>query len=543
MRVSCEYEYESAKMSKSFEYTNITKTGLAKLESQWRSDDPDPNNPFRLKWMEKVKKKEINVNKPRSNKEEKELKQKIAEEVHAEWEKANKEGTAKTTPLRSVRRGVADQESMDVTSGEPGTPMNQDEELNKKRHRTPEEEEASKRYKHEKEVEELKVRLAYAEGRIMELEKNQEKLERENARLRECEIKLGQWQTKVEERDHDIDKLERTIDELKQEAITGSFRVNELEITISQTESRRQETEEKLQRQEEEIRTLYAENGRLKQAKEPARESAVPAVSFADMLKKDTKIPEKTRIIETNKRKTKPTILIRPKQGETLKDTRMRITRTIQRNDQINFQMIQTKTALILQMASTQDEEKLLNHPNMKNNFDMSNRSEKKNPLMIIYGIPTEMKEAEVIEELLVRNLQSITDEQRQLIKPRFKTGPRNQDRYHLVFEVPRQVRQILLQNPKVYIGYEVTNVKDYLVVTTCLKCFDYGHIANYCKNDPRCGTCGEKGHKKSECRDKEKKVCLPCYQRGKKCGGKQEDCPQYKLSLQRTIDKFDYGP
>jgi len=57
VRVSCEYEYESAKMSKSFEFTDITMTGLAKLESQWRSDDPDPNNPFRLKWMVKVKKK------------------------------------------------------------------------------------------------------------------------------------------------------------------------------------------------------------------------------------------------------------------------------------------------------------------------------------------------------------------------------------------------------------------------------------------------------------------------------------------------------
>jgi len=104
---------------------------------------------------------------------------------------------------------------------------------------------------------------------------------------------------------------------------------------------------------------------------------------------KDTKIPEKTRIIETNKRNTKPAILIRPKQVETVKDTRMRITRTIQIDDQINFQMIQTKTALILQMASTQHKEKLLNHPNMKNNFDISNRREN----MIIYGIPTEMKE------------------------------------------------------------------------------------------------------------------------------------------------------
>jgi len=234
--------------------------------------------------------------------------------------------------------------------------------------------------------------------------------------------------------------------------------------------------------------------------------------------------------------------MIKPKQGETLKDTRMRITKSINRNDKINFQMVQTKTAIILQMASTDDEKRLLNHPNMKHNFEMTNKSEKRNPLMIIYGIPKEMKEAEVMEELLVRNLQEITDEQKQLIKPRFKTGPRNQDRYHLVIEVPKQVRQLLLQNPKIYIGKEVTNIKDYLVVTICLKCFDYGHIANHCRNDSRCGTCGEKGHVRNDCKDKEKKVCVPCFSRGKKCGGKQQDCAQYKLSLQRLIDRFDYG-
>jgi len=119
---------------------------------------------------------------------------------------------------------------------------------------------------------------------------------------------------------------------------------------------------------------LYAGNGSLK-TKEVT--TPITSVSFTDVLKKDTRIPEKIRIIEKTTRNTKPTILGRPKQGETLKYTRMRITRTIQRNEKINFQMIQTKTVLILQMASPQDEERLMNHPDMKNNFNMSNRSEK----------------------------------------------------------------------------------------------------------------------------------------------------------------------
>lgn len=521
-------------MAKEFDLLDFTREGLVKFEKEFKSENKQSsNNPFTLRWQDKIKKKLINTSTPRSAREERELRQKHVDEIYAEWEKLQQK-TPKS--LRSVRKGLVDPEGEEMD-----LPPELDEGASRKRMRTPEEEERVKRYKQEKENEELKIRNAYLEGRLEELEKTREKLERENNRLKEFETKLVIWQTKVEEREREVDKYERTINELKEDAIHGSVKIKELEVTVEQTERRRIETEEKLTLQEEEIRNLYMENGNLRAAKEVPTQT--PMVTFAEMLKKDnTKIPEKTKLIESTKRNTKPTIMIKPKQGESLKDTRMRITKSIQRQDKINFQMIQTKTAILLQMATTLDEEKLLNHPNMKQNFDMTNRSEKRNPMMIIYSIPTEMKEAEVVEELLVRNLQDITDEQRQLIKPRFKTGPRGQDRYHLVIEVPRQVRQILIQNPKIYIGYEVTNIKDYLVVTTCLKCFDYGHIANHCKNDSRCGNCGDKSHKKNDCKEKEKKVCVPCFSRGKKCGGKQNECPQYKLSLQRTIDRFDYG-
>lgn len=59
------------------------------------------------------------------------------------------------------------------------TPITQED--SKKRCRTSEEEaESSKMRKQEQEMEELKVRQAFLEGRIVELERNQDKLEREN---------------------------------------------------------------------------------------------------------------------------------------------------------------------------------------------------------------------------------------------------------------------------------------------------------------------------------------------------------------------------
>lgn len=153
-----------------------------------------------------------------------------------------------------------------------------------------------------------------------------------------------------------MDKCERTIYELKQEAIHGSVKIKEIAVTIVQIQRIRIKTEEKLIRQEEEIRKAYVENGNLKAAREPPTHT--PTVTFAEMLKKDnTKIPEKTRLIESTKRNIKPTIMIKPKQRETLKDTRMTITISTQTQDKIKFQMVQTKSLILLQMARTLNEE------------------------------------------------------------------------------------------------------------------------------------------------------------------------------------------
>jgi len=41
----------------------------------------------------------------------------------------------------------------------------------------------------------------------MELERNQEKLEREITRLNECKMKLMKWQLRAKDRDNEIDKF------------------------------------------------------------------------------------------------------------------------------------------------------------------------------------------------------------------------------------------------------------------------------------------------------------------------------------------------
>jgi len=58
--------------------------------------------------------------------------------------------------------------------------------------------------------------------------------------------------------------------------------------------------------------------------------------------------------------------------------------------------------------------------------------------------------------------------------------------------------------------SFESTNIKDYLVVPTCLQCPDLGY-ARFCQNEEWCSYCGENANKKNECpnKDKEKRAFL----------------------------------
>jgi len=287
-------------MAKKLELSDFTRSGLEKHEADYLNPKSDSqtlaNNPFYLRHQEKIKKKEINTSTPRSNKENKELKLSIVEEVNAEWEKMQTERDGTPKSLRGVRKGPHDRETEQVTS-RPGTPALIPEDSTKRK-RTPEqEEEIAKRKREEKEIEDLRIHQAFLEGRIMELEKTQVKLEKENERLRNCEIKLAQTQTKLEEREIELDKQERNISQLKHEAIQGSLRIKELEITNEQIERSKEEIEGKMRELQEDIKKLCTENGTLKATKGQSGTTA-PVVSFADMLKRDTaKIPEKTRLI------------------------------------------------------------------------------------------------------------------------------------------------------------------------------------------------------------------------------------------------------
>jgi len=128
--------------------------------------------------------------------------------------------------------------------------------------------------------------------------------------------------------------------------------------------------------------------------------------------------------------------------------------------------------------------------------------------------------------------------------KVRFRTGPKGKRTCHAVLEVTSEVRNALLEKPRIYINYTSHAIKDYLVVSRCFKCADLGHITRYCDGQEVCSHCGSKDHKKDNCpRKEQQRTCIPCLMRKKDCKVTDyKECATYKSLLARIVSKTDYG-
>ena len=214
--------------------------------------------------------------------------------------------------------------------------------------------------------------------------------------------------------------------------------------------------------------------------------------------------------------------------------------------DKINIRsMRSTEKVLILETESEKDIEKLNENEALKKHQLVIEKPRKKDPLMIIYDLPTTKEEQEIKDTLYHQNFEQLLSKEQfmQKFNVRFKAGPRGKSTVHHVAEVAADLRKLILNKGRVYLDFTSHSVKDYVVVARCMKCQDLGHVAKYCrKQNSICSHCGEQDHAKTECQKKEQPpVCVPCNIRKKKCKGKKE-CPTHRMMLERLIQRTDYG-
>ncbi|KAL0809264.1 hypothetical protein ABMA28_011483 [Loxostege sticticalis] len=104
----------------------------------------------------------------------------------------------------------------------------------------------------------------------------------------------------------------------------------------------------------------------------------------------------------------------------------------------------------------------------------------------------------------------------------------------------------MLIDKDRIYYGWDVAAVHDFVSVTCCNKCQLYGHPEKYCRAaEVVCGRCGGSGHKSAECSAKEQR-CATCYKFGKKdaathtTGARQ--CPARIYAEERSVAVTRYA-
>lgn len=285
----------------------------------------------------------------------------------------------------------------------------------------------------------------------------------------------------------------------------------------------------------------------LKDEKDRARSMLQqPTSSYASIVREGIKQDK----VQINKIKPEgTTLLITPKEGDDTRKTERKIREILKpRADKIKIKNIRTtKSTIIIETEDKGDTDKILANVKLKENMKIE-RPKKKKPKIIMYDIPNNLSIKEITDSIYEQNFEDSIkretfDEDFQL---KFKTGPKDKETAHHVAEVSPRIRNQIIHKGRIYLAFLAVAVKDFLVVTKCLKCQDYGHIAKYCRSETRkCEHCGERSHERKDCPNKEElAICIPCSIRGKKCtktGKEFKECEMYKIFLAREREKTEY--
>lgn len=115
-----------------------------------------------------------------------------------------------------------------------------------------------------------------------------------------------------------------------------------------------------------------------------------------------------------------------------------------------------------------------------------------------------------------------------------------------VIFACSAAFRESLLNKGRVFIGWQVVEVTDYVETTCCKKCQQYGHPERYCRaTEVTCGRCGANGHKSEDC--KAETTCCATCKRFAKPGAESHktasrECPARRHAEERCVEMTHYG-
>ncbi|GBP63884.1 Uncharacterized 50 kDa protein in type I retrotransposable element R1DM [Eumeta japonica] len=127
-----------------------------------------------------------------------------------------------------------------------------------------------------------------------------------------------------------------------------------------------------------------------------------------------------------------------------------------------------------------------------------------------------------------------------------FKKSRRERATTTVVLECEPELRDVLVSLNRAYIGWEAVTVCDYIDVTCCRKCQQYGHSEAHCRSgETVCARCGFTGHRAADCKAETAK-CATCHRFGRHEADTHttaaRECPARKFAEERLITVTRYG-
>ena len=160
-------------------------------------------------------------------------------------------------------------------------------------------------------------------------------------------------------------------------------------------------------------------------------------------------------------------------------------------------------------------------------------------PLLVVSGVQNIMTEIEFTENLVRRNLVGIAkagDEGSIKIVRRF--GKAGSETCNVVFGAPPHVRNYLLKEGRLYMGWDSLRVREYESVPQCYGCGSYGHLLARCSLGRLCHNCGGEGHAIGVCTNPTR--CRNCTLRGMVANHRvtSHECPCYQRECERRSNR-----
>lgn len=159
-------------------------------------------------------------------------------------------------------------------------------------------------------------------------------------------------------------------------------------------------------------------------------------------------------------------------------------------------------------------------------------------PKLIVFDVANEMTNDEFMSELYVKNLKfaGVTEmEFKERVRIVSRASKKGADVGNVIVEVSKRMRDVLMNEERVYVKWRACKVREFVNVMRCYKCFAFGHMMRECSVKERlCEKCGESGHLKDKCRSA--CVCRNCKMKGRDANHSvlSCDCPDYVRMLER---------